>query len=95
MVIDDDPGYLDPEVLGRLDHLRFSPRQNQRLDLLDKSETTDGQTLRLLQSAICFACQKLELGFREVPFDIRDRQSPSDAAVVIERSEVSSRIDTR
>jgi hypothetical protein len=49
----------------------------------------------LLQSAFHFACQKLELGFRDVPFDIRTRQSPSDAAVVIKRREVSSRIDTR
>jgi hypothetical protein len=44
----------------------------------------------LLQFAIGFACQELEFGFRDVPFDIRDRQSPSDAAVVIERREVSS-----
>jgi hypothetical protein len=79
-----------PDILGHQDQLRFPPRQKQRLDPLDKSDTADGQALRLLQSAIGFACQELEFGFCDVPLDIRDRQSPSDAAVVIERGEVSS-----
>jgi hypothetical protein len=35
-----------PDILGRLDERRFPPRQNQRLDPLDQSDSAGGQTLR-------------------------------------------------